>query len=343
MPHKRDTEASSGLSTACYLDKLHAKAPKDVIKLELSMAYGAENKYVTVHFDPHKFPKQIEIVHITDVQFGHLCCNVQKFIEYCDWILEVPYRFVVLGGDMVDAATVISIASPYENTEEPQGQVYKFAEIAVRIRHRIIGYVGGNHERRGVKTFGDLGKLIATLLKVPYSAGLQILDIHYGDHNPFRISLWHGTGNAKTKGAKTQMMDRFLKEQTSSNVCMVGHLHDVLMAGAVRMRPDKGTIHLDKCAVVMSSSFLDFWGTYAEVAGLPPSDTQMWRVVLEPRAKKHTPGWMLTLRAVWPLLILIGGALWLSRLFYPSHSSHPLVIAPIHWSFVWSALKTKIC
>lgn len=39
---------------------------------------------------------------------------------------------------------------------------------------------------------------------------------------------------------------------------------------------------LEKYAGVMSSSFLEHYGTYAEVAGLAPSDTMMWRVILEP-------------------------------------------------------------
>jgi len=41
----------------------------------------------------------------------------------------------------------------------------------------------------------------------------------------------------------------------------------------------------------MSSSFLEYWGTYAEVAGCAPSDTTMWRTILEPSGK-----WELTIR-----------------------------------------------
>lgn len=276
--------ASDVLSTMSFLDNIQKNAPKDVLNLDLSMPYGAENKYVTATFDPKKF-KSIEIIHLTDVQFGHLACNVAKFAEYVDWVLSETNRFVFFGGDMIDAATAISIASPYENTEEPQLQVYKFVELAMRMRHRIIGYVGGNHERRGVKTFGDLGKLIATMLKVPYSSGKQYVDIHYGNHAPFKNSLWHGGTGSKTKGAKAQMIHRFMT-QGDSQCYWVGHLHDFMLIGDVReRRGEAGNIVLEKYVGVMSSSFLEHFGTYAEVMGLPAGDTNMWVLVLEPNGK----------------------------------------------------------
>jgi predicted MPP superfamily phosphohydrolase len=271
----------ANIPTTEYLDTLWAKAPKNALKIQTSMLYGEESKYVTVRPDPAIY-KRIEIVHITDVQFGHRSCNIEKFLEYRDWILSKKNRFVLFGGDMVDAATALSIASPYENTEEPQGQVYRFCELAMPMRHRIIGYVGGNHERRGVKTFGDLGKLISMLLKVPYSSGKQFVDVHYGQHKPYKISLWHGGTGSKTKGAKAQMIHRFMTQGDSDLYC-VGHLHDAMMIGDVRSARDgKNGIKAEKFAGVMSSSFLDHWGTYAEVAGMPIGDTQMWRLILEP-------------------------------------------------------------
>lgn len=281
------------LSTAEYLDKLQLGAPKDVLDIVTSMHYGAESKYVTVNIDAKKkeFKNGIEILHLTDVQFGHLACNVPKFIEYRDWVLSEPNRFVFFGGDMVDAATALSVASPYENTVEPQSQVFQFCELAMPLRHRILGSVGGNHERRSSKAFGELGRLIATILKIPYSSGKQFVDINYGLHQPFKNSLWHGGTGSKTKGAKAQMIHRYMG-QAESDVYWVGHLHDVLMVGDVREKRDgNGGIHLQKFCGVMSSSFLEHYGTYAEVMGLSAGDTQMWRLVLEPDGK-----WMMTLR-----------------------------------------------
>lgn len=277
-------------ATHSYLDRLWKNAPKDVVRLDTSMHFGDESKYVTVNFDVDEYPDGIEILALTDVQYGHLACNVPKFIEFRDWILRKPNRFVFFLGDMVDAATAVSIASPYENTEEPQGQVFRFVELAMPIRHRILGYVGGNHERRSVKTFGDLGHLIATFLKIPYSSGKQFIDINYGEHKAFKNSLWHGGTGSRTKGAKAQMLHRFM-QQGDAQLYWVGHLHDVVVLFDWRERRLKGKIKLEKFAGVMSSSFLEHYGTYAEVAGMAPADTMMGRLILEPNGK-----WEITLR-----------------------------------------------
>jgi len=277
-------------STREYLNKLWAGAPEDVVQVRGSMQYGDELKYITVRFDPKEFPNSIELIMLTDVQYGHLACQVSRVIEFRDWVLAKPNRFVFFGGDMVDAATAISIASPYENTVEPQGQVYRFCEMMMPLRHRVLGFVGGNHERRSAKTFGDLGHMIATLLKIPYSAGRQFVDIHYGEHDAFRVDLWHGGTGSRTKGAKAQMLHRFMA-QGVGQLYLVGHLHDVVVLFDWRQVRKGKRIFLEKFAGAMSSSFLDYWNTYAETMGLAPSDTMMARCILEPNGK-----WELTFR-----------------------------------------------
>jgi predicted phosphodiesterase len=246
------------------------------------MHYGLESKYVSWKFDERKFDT-VELLHVTDVQFGHVECRVHRVKEYIQWVLREPNRFVLLGGDMIDSATVLSVGSPFENIGEPQSQIYKFCELFATLRPRILGYVSGNHERRTIKTFGDAGILIASLLQVPISTGKQFVDIHFGKHDPFKISLWHGGGAARTAGAKMQMLHRFMQE-ADSQVYLVGHLHDAMVKFDWRSmrKPGRNDIHMTKIAGAMSSSFLSHWGTYAEVAGLSPNDVLMARIILEP-------------------------------------------------------------
>ena len=273
---------TQALTTQNFLGWIEANRPKDVLRLSGHMQYGRQIKYVTVKVDPKEY-KTLELIHITDTQFGHVCCNVQKLIEYRDWILSVPNRFVLFGGDMVDAATQLSKASPYENNWQPSEQCWRLAEILLPMRHRIIGYVGGNHERRTSQQFGSLGLFIASLFSIPFSEGQQWIDIHYGQWKPFKVHLWHGGGSAKTKGAKAMMIEREMTKG-DSHLYLVGHLHDCLVLPAWREIRDekKNRIRLEKYFGGMSSSFLDYFGTYAEVAGLKASDTMMIRTILEP-------------------------------------------------------------
>jgi hypothetical protein len=274
--------------TLTAVNEMQANLPEYEMQPVTGMHYDSQAKYLTWKFDTKRFPDGIEIIHLTDVQFGHICCNIKQVKAYMAWILSVPNRFVVLGGDMIDAANVLSVGSPYENLFDTQSQVYKFCELFAPLRARILGYCGGNHERRGVKTFGDLGVLIATLLRIPYSAGQQFVNINYGKHKKFTIFLWHGRGAARTVGAKMMMVYYAMKELSGgAEVTLVGHLHTAMMTWATnRVHDETNNKVIDKkTAGAMSSSFLDYFGGYGEIAGMSPNDIIMARVDLTPNGK----------------------------------------------------------
>jgi len=279
-------------NTIDRLDALRTAAPKAVVTINPLRQVGNEIKVLTATFSPKKY-KTLELLMITDVQWGHQAVKEDRVIEFRDWVLDQPNRFVFFGGDMIDAETPLSkfIEAERSNKYAPSEQVLRFVEVMMPLRHRVLGYVGGNHEDRTAKGFGPAGEMIATLMGIPYSRGKQYIGINYGDHAPYRVALWHGTGAAATKGSKAQMLHRFM--QTGDHqLYLVGHLHDVVLLfdWKERFKAD-GDVRLQKIAGVMSSSFLDHFGTYAERKGLPPTDTMMARAILEPNGK-----WEVTLR-----------------------------------------------
>lgn len=295
-PHLNYIDPSKARTTLDAMMELQHSLPEYHCEPQRGMVYGEQIKYVNWRFSPQEF-KSIEVIHLTDTQFGHIGCNVKQLIKYRDWILEVPNRFVVFGGDMIDAANVFSPGEPWENFFAPQRQLFKFCEMMAPIRNRILGFVGGNHERRGIKTFGDLGITIASLLRVPYSSGQQFVNIQFGKHNaalPFQIFLWHGRGAAKTYGAKTNLVYQAMRELSGgAHVTLVGHLHTALMIwGTHRMHdPVKNRFYDRKQAGAMSSSFLEYFGGYAETAGMTPNDIIMARTTIFQDGK-----WELTVR-----------------------------------------------
>lgn len=262
--------------------------------LQRGMQYDHQWKYLTWDFNgtEDEFLPQLEIMHITDVQFGHKYCNIDRMIEYRDWILAEPQRYMVWGGDMVDAWAMHSPGLPWDQVAAPDSQVYRFCQTWAPARHRILGYVGGNHERRALKGFGDLGRLIAMMLGIPYSAGKQFVDIRFGNHDPFKICLFHGNGSAQTKGAIANVVYKFMM-QGDSQLYLVGHLHQPVIIPEWREVRDQEhqKVRLEKIVGAMSSSFLETYGTYAETAGLRPGDVMMARAVLELNGK-----WEVTLR-----------------------------------------------
>ena len=278
---------TEALATLPKLLDVLAAAPADVVQGDSGMIYGHETKYLTWDFNPAQYD-HLEFSQITDAQFGHIRCKVDRLKEYRDWILAEPFRFMLWTGDMVDAWAMWSPGQPWEQIGDPQSQVFKFCELFAPARHRVLGFVGGNHERRAIPGFGDLGRLIATLLKLPYSAGQQWIDINFGKHSPYTINLWHGRGNPRTLGAVAQMLDRQMKE-TAADTCLIGHVHrplDTVMWKQVRDRAHRRIV-LKKCYGAIGSSFLEFFASYGEVAGFSGHDVVMPRIVLTPDGKSE--------------------------------------------------------
>jgi hypothetical protein len=278
-------------STLDLLKSIRSKFQKLPLKVRYSMPFLQEYKSVTYVATPKQFDT-MEIIHITDTQQGHRACNMKRLTEYRDWVLKEKNRFMVFGGDMGDFGTKISVGSPWEQMFQPDQAVYQIADFWAPARHRILGYVGGNHERRTTLTYGDAGLALACALEIPYSCGKQYINIVYGDHNPFTIHLWHGKGAAQTAGAKMNLIDRTMRDEADAHLTLIGHLHDpmVKFMSRKRLQPN-GDIKFIKTGGAMSSSFLDYWGTYAEVMNLQVSPLMMARTILEPNGH-----WELTLR-----------------------------------------------
>lgn len=265
------------------------KFPDDAFQRTTKMLIHGETKYLSWDFSDAKFD-QLELIQITDMQWGHICCKRDRVLEYRDWVLAKPNRYMIWTGDNVDSATMQSKGTTWENTGTPQHQIFEFLKVWAPARHRILGYVGGNHERRALTTYGDLGITIAALMRVPYSRGKQLIDVYFGKHKPFQISQWHGAGGARTKGTVAQVLTRFASEG-DSQLYLMGHLHQPMIIPFWKERRGQNGIRAVKTIAALGSSFMDNWGSYGEVAGYAAGDVLMPRCVLD-----KTGGWEVTLR-----------------------------------------------
>jgi hypothetical protein len=239
------------------------------------MLVDGQAKFVAHRLDA-ALGDSLEVLFLSDVQFGSINCRVDKFIEYRDWLLQAPNRYCFFGGDMVDAWRLGSPGSGYDNFFTPESQFYKFCEMVAPIRHRVLGSVGGNHERRALAGGIDLGSLIATALEIPYSAGGQAISLHFGAHKPFRAYIWHGRGAARTAGARVNMTLSAVPND-DAQVYFSGHIHwaHVYAGWHARRNEAKNRVEHEKYYVVSAASFLDFYGGYGEVAGMTYSGLMM--------------------------------------------------------------------
>lgn len=275
-----------------YFPEIQKQFAPDLYRRTSGLVIGGETKYISWDIDIPKVDA-IELLQITDVQYGHVGCKEERIIEYRDWILKAPNRFMLWTGDMIDAGSKLSKGdSTIDQRGLPLHQVLEFCRLMAPARHRVLGYVGGNHERRPAPMFGDLGGLIAAILGLPYSGGRQEVDIYFGEHKPFKATLWHGVGGARTKGTVAQILHR-LVQQGDSELYLMGHVHQPLVMPIWKETRNLKTRRMQKqkCIGAVGSSFMETIGTYGEVAGYAPHDVMMAKATIEADGK-----WMVTLK-----------------------------------------------
>lgn len=292
MERKKQTadaeiESADSYSVESLIDRLNVRPYRYPYRTKFALR--GEAKYLTWDFSKAPF-KTLDLLQVTDMQYGNVACKVDRVIEFRDWVLAAPNRYMIWTGDNVDAAHMLSKGTTWDNVGNPESQVFKFCEIWAPAAHRILGYVGGNHERRTITTFGDLGRLIAALLKIPYSGGKQLIDVKFGEHTPFQISQWHGAGGARTKGTVAQTLNRFAGEG-DSRLYLMGHLHQAMIIPFFKERRGEHGVKAVRVVAAMGSSFLETWGSYGEVMGFGPSDVVMPCCTLE-----RAGGWEVRIR-----------------------------------------------
>jgi predicted phosphodiesterase len=224
---------------------------------------------------------EIEIYQVTDVQYGTRTCDKSLFHNYRDFILARENRLALWTGDMVNLNTKISLGSTFEEEGDPQSVIWSFVEEAAPMAHRVLSYVGGNHERRTEATFGDAGITISTLLGIPYSPGKQHIDIEFGSWKNFKITQFHGATGGSTNSSVASSLTK-LMQQGDSHLYTMGHLHTPQIVTDCREERNYQTRDINMVTVCagMSSSFLDYYGSYGETRGFRAKATGFLRTIV---------------------------------------------------------------
>lgn len=151
---------------------------------------GEKNNYLYIQFDPSI--TKIKLFNYTDVHVGHKHFARERFEGYIQMVLDDPNAFVVLGGDIIEWAHKMSVGDPNEQILSPMEQVSEAARLLMPIRHKILAYRSGNHDKgRGKLTGTDLAEVLAHYLEVPYFKVETIIQMSVGGEL-FTVSLDHG-------------------------------------------------------------------------------------------------------------------------------------------------------
>ena len=221
-----------------------------------------------------------------DEQLGHVTCDEKRVVKDIQWVKRNPQCLVFLLGDTVDAATKTSPGSLRDNNRTPLQQIEAYVDLHKDIADRIIGLVGGNHERRIDKALDEGGGAVRLIAKglsskehrIPYSGGILLVDVGWRGH-VWTFTLFHGAGGAATPGSKIQRMQRNML-LTDSLITLSGHLHEEAKTSRryVRRMSD-GSIKIIKHVSLQCGTYMTYLGSYGEIAGMPPVGPDM--IVIE--------------------------------------------------------------
>ena len=122
----------------------------------------------------YDFPAEwpcLYIIPISDTHIGDPRFNEEKLRGYIDWIMARENAYVVLNGDILDAAIKGSVGDTYEATMTTNEALKYARRLFAPLKDRILAVTEGNHERRITKdTSVSPMDILSDFLDVPFHA-----------------------------------------------------------------------------------------------------------------------------------------------------------------------------
>lgn len=235
--------------------------------------------------------ERLKIIPIGDAHVGHDQFNREAFKELVEYIKNNDDVYCFFGGDMVELASKHSIGSGMYEQDKPTNQINDFIEMVAPISHKVLWYIGGNHDsERSMREIGiDAAQFIADKLQIPYFNEPVHVDI-YWKNNCFMIFDQHGSSGSVTIGGKINKAMDPLKWQEFTHFVIMHHVHDKINKAVERVIRNRENFSLDmkKQYVVVCGSFLNYFGTYGARKGYAPTSNGLTSLKIYKDGDYHT-------------------------------------------------------
>jgi predicted phosphodiesterase len=208
------------------------------------------------------------------MHFGHPNFREDLLDGYIKWILKHE-AWVILMGDLVENSTRASVGSGvYEQTIPPSQQIDLIEKKLQPLVDKglVLGTLTGNHEQRTLNlTSLDPTKILAKIWGVPYLKYGGFFYLRVGNQT-YSIYATHGSTGAATSGGKLQAATK-LALGFDADIYLMGHVHDLLTDQAIKYRynPKRKTVEQIRKTFVVTGSYLDHAGSYAQMKTYQPS------------------------------------------------------------------------
>lgn len=220
---------------------------------------------------PDSWP-YVDLAPLYDCHIGSGDQDESKFLRHLEWLKTAPYVLTWNGGDMVDNATVNSVADPNDSELSPNEQFDHAKELMMEIRHKMMFAITGNHEARTRRLASlDMARLFAQVLSVPYSQDYMFCTLRWRGNN-FRLLAHHGSGGAQSPGGILNAARKDMPWAHGIDLYWSGHLHqpktDIVSCTDFDQSTNE-TIDRD-AVVIISPSYVKYFGSYAALKRMAP-------------------------------------------------------------------------
>ena len=238
--------------------------------------------------------EEIKIIPIGDLHIGAEGSYYKEALKFLD---AVPEAKIIFLGDLIDNAVIGSLGDVYTQSENPHEALQIVQGIFEKYQERILGVVGGNHERRTKRRVGiDPLKIICESFKIPYSDNLLVIDISLkqegkkgrGSRNRvnYIIAVQHGMAGGRFP-EKSQRQGRYFKGFfENADIYITGHTHvpDSFPSAIYGYDPRNKRIYKRTARFVVVPAWVD--ENYARVGMYPPSASSKQIIKLYASYKK---------------------------------------------------------
>lgn len=242
---------------------------------------------------------EAKIFPLSDVHIEDSACNHKELLAWRNHVLEEDNHYVILNGDIINAALPGSKSNVFEATMTPDEAIASVVEFLRPLaeKNRIISACSGNHDLRiASATSIDPVKIICKELGIEdrYHPHACILFVSLGKSagrdtrkQPYTIFHRHGNGGGGKIGSKANKVDG-LANVIDCDLYIMSHVHEPLAYKKQYYRTDyrnKKMTAVDKTFVI-TNSWLNYENSYAVSLGCTPGSITYPVITLKGYEKK---------------------------------------------------------
>lgn len=238
---------------------------------------------------------KLTIIPISDVHIGDKTANLKAFREVLERIKNEPNTYTILNGDLCNMALKNSKSDVYSDELTPMEQVLQVINFLEPIKDKILVMSNGNHEDRITKdTNIDVLYLVAKQLHLEqvYSPSWWYLYLSFGKDKKGRsvnytLTGYHGSGGGRKSGSKINRLEE-MSQVVIADIYLMGHVHKSIATKGIIFTPyyQSKTLSKQEMYYLISNSFVEYEGSYAEKMGMIPSNNGITEAILDGKEKQ---------------------------------------------------------